>query len=71
MVGEGLESDIDVSVLDVRHEIRSVMARLSRPSRKVAMQVLYGYLKNRHPDDRLVVEYVNALHDAKLAEDDA
>lgn len=46
------------------------MARLERPSRTVALQVLYGYLKNRQPDDTLVIEFVNALHDAKLAEED-
>ena len=69
MADEGLDADVDVSVLDVRHEIRSVTARLSRPSRKVALQTLYGYLKNRQPDDSLVTEYVDALRDAKLVED--
>jgi hypothetical protein len=71
LLGEGIEPDADVSVLDIRHEIRSLLARLSRPSRKAALQVFYGHLKNRQPDDRLVAEYVQALHDARLAEDSA
>jgi hypothetical protein len=69
LADEGLEADVDVSVLDIRHEIRSLTARLTRPSRKVALRVLYVYLKNRQPDDSLVVDYVNAIHEAKLAED--
>jgi hypothetical protein len=70
LIDEGLAADVDVSVLDIRHEIRSVMARLERPSRNVALKILYGYLKNRQPDDALVIEYVAALHEAGLAEDD-
>lgn len=32
--------------------------------------LLYGYLKNRQPDDQLVIQYVAALRDAELAEED-
>jgi len=71
LADEGVDAGADVSVLDIRHEIRSVMARLGRQSRKVALQVLYGYLKNRQPDDQLVTEYVAKLRDAKLVEEDA
>lgn len=70
LADEGVDTSADVSVLDIRHEIRSVMARLGRPSRKVALQVLYGYLKNRQPDDQLMIEYVAALREAKLIEED-
>lgn len=70
LADEGVGAGADVSVLDIRHEIRSVMARLGRPSREVALRVLYSYLKNRQPDDQLVIEYVTALRDAKLAEED-
>jgi len=66
-----IEKEADISVLDIGHEIRSAAARLSRPSRKVALSVLYGYLKNLQPDDRLVSQYVDSLHRAKLAEDDS
>jgi len=71
LTDNGLAPDEDVSVLDIRHEIRSVTARLSRPSRKAALQIIYGFLKNRQPDDELVTEYVNELHEAGLVEDDS
>jgi hypothetical protein len=69
LAAEGVAADADVSVLDIRHEIRSVMARLGRASRKVALGTLYGYLKNRQPNDQLVIDYVTALREAKLTEE--
>lgn len=71
LTDEGLDADEDVSVLDIKHEVRSVLARLSRPSRKMALRALYTYLKNRQPDDSLVIEYVDALHGVKLVELDS
>jgi hypothetical protein len=71
LTNNGLASDEDISVLDIRHEIRSVTARLSRPARKAALQTVYGFLKNRQPDDGLVSEYVSELHEAGLVEDDS
>lgn len=67
----GLDSTVDVSVLDIRHEVRSVTARLSRPARRSALNTLYEYLKHKQPDDVLVIEYVQALHDAKLVENES
>jgi hypothetical protein len=71
LADEGIDAAADLSVLDIKHEIRSRLAQLGRPSRKVALCILYDYLKNRQPDDQLVIEYVAVLRDAKFAEDDA
>lgn len=65
---EGLEDDVDLSILDVYHEVRSMLARLRRQNRASALSRLYEYLQLKQPDDNLVIEYVQALNDLKLTE---
>ncbi|WP_326829055.1 hypothetical protein OIE13_30535 [Streptosporangium sp. NBC_01810] len=65
-----LSKNVDLSVLDVRHESRSLVARLSRPGRRTALETLYEYLKVKQPDDALVISYVEALESAGLVEDE-
>lgn len=54
----------DVSVLDVRHEMRSLLARLSRPSRREALHRLYQLLVDKQPDLDRVTGYINQLREA-------
>lgn len=70
-ISAGLDKDLDLSVLDIKHEIRSLTARLRRQSREAALETLYLYLKQRQPDDTLVIEYVQALHECGLVDEDA
>lgn len=58
----------DVSVLDVRHEVRSLVHRLQRTGRRDALEKLYEHLVERQPRDELVVQYVAAISARKLAE---
>jgi hypothetical protein len=60
--------EADVSVLDVRHELRSLVHRLQRTGRRVALEKLYEHLVERQPRDDLVVQYVTAISAHKLAE---
>jgi hypothetical protein len=57
----GLRADTDLSVLDLRHEIRSLTARIGRQGRQAALITLYDYLVSRQPDDELVSRYVSLL----------
>jgi hypothetical protein len=66
----GLPADTDLSVLDIRHEIRSLVARLGRQSRQSALATLYSYLVGKQPDDGLVVRYVDLLHSIGLVLDE-
>jgi hypothetical protein len=58
----------DVSVLDVHHEVRSLVHRLQRTGRRVALEKLYEHLVERQPRDDLVVQCVSAISARKLAE---
>lgn len=51
----------DVSVLDVRWEARSLVARLRRQHRLEALRTLYRYLAELQPQASLVQYYVDAL----------
>ena len=62
-------SDVDMSVLDVRHECRSLVHRLTRPGRRAALNRLWEHLTLRQPNDDLVREYVNRLVEAGLTAD--
>jgi hypothetical protein len=53
--------DADLTVLDVREEIRSLLARLDKPHRRVALESLYRFLVDKQPNDSLVKAYVDAL----------
>lgn len=54
-------ADIDLSVLDVRQECRSLTHMLSRPGRRTALNKLCEHLATRQPTDLLVRGYVDLL----------
>lgn len=54
----------DVSVLDIRHECRSLIHRLSRPGRRSALIKLWEHLVTKQPNDALVKRYVDLLEEA-------
>lgn len=56
-----LPSDADISALDIREEIRSLVAALDKPHRRQALEALYRLLVDKQPDDALVKAYVTAL----------
>lgn len=60
--------NLDVSVLDIRHEVRSLTHRLLKPARRNAIERLYEHLVHRQPRDDLVVSLVDALKRRGLAE---
>lgn len=51
----------DLAVLDLRSEVRSMLARLDRVSRRRMLHTLYRYLLEYQPLDSRVVAYVEAL----------
>lgn len=61
----------DISVLDLTHEVRSLIHRLAKPYRRMALERLYDHLVERQPDERLVAGYVQMLLAAGLAYGDA
>lgn len=61
-VRESLPSPgLDVSVLDGRAEARSLVHRLLKPARRVALERFYDHLAYRQPRDELVTRYVSLL----------
>ncbi len=54
----------DVAVLDLRSEVRSMVARLDRVTRRRMLQTLYRYLLDYQPRDDRVDAYVEALNEA-------
>jgi hypothetical protein len=53
--------EADLSVLDIHHEVRSLVHRLQRTGRRVALEKLYEHLVERQPRDELVSQYVEAI----------
>jgi hypothetical protein len=60
-IAAALPTDLDLTVLDVREEVRSMLARLGRPHRRYALERLYVLLVDRQPNDLLVKDYVGNL----------
>lgn len=58
---QGDPAQSDLAVLDLRAEVRSMVARLDKVSRRRMLQTLYQYLLNYQPLDSRVVDYVAAL----------
>jgi hypothetical protein len=58
----------DIVVLELREEIRSLVARLDKPHRREALIRLYDHLVAKQPDDALVRSYVTILHERGLTE---
>jgi hypothetical protein len=50
-----------VTVLDVREETRSLLARLGKPHRRSALERLYTLLVDKQANDGLVQGFVSAL----------
>jgi hypothetical protein len=63
-------ADDDVSVLDTREEIRSLIADLDKPHRRQGLETLYRMLVDKQPDDALVKKYVERLLEDKLIYED-
>jgi hypothetical protein len=61
-----LSENSDISVLDVRHEIRSLLHRLTRSGRRAALIKLYEHLVYRQPRDELVQRFVSLLGELHL-----
>jgi len=62
------QAGLDVSVLDIRHEVRSLTHRLLKPARRVAVERLYDHLVHRQPREDLVVRLVDELKQRGLLE---
>lgn len=54
----------DLAVLDLRSEVRSMVARLDRVERRRMLQTLYRYLLDYQPSDDRVVRFVEVLGEA-------
>jgi hypothetical protein len=60
-IADALPADLDLTVLDVREEVRSMLARLGKPHRRFALERLYTLLVDKQANDRLVQDFVSAL----------
>lgn len=67
-IAASLPAGSDLSVLDVREEIRSILARLGKPSRRAALERLYTLLVDKQPSDAIVRDYVEVLNARGLTE---
>lgn len=61
-----IAGNVDLSVLDVKQECRSLVHRLNRPHRRSALNKLWEHLAMRQPNDALVSGYVILLTDAGI-----
>lgn len=60
-VASALPAGLDLTVLDVREEIRSMLARLGKPHRRYGLERLYTLLVDKQANDQLVQDLVSAL----------
>jgi hypothetical protein len=67
-IESAVPTDVDVSVLDVREECRSLVARLDKPHRRAALERLYVLLVEKQANDALVQAYVDGLTGRGLTE---
>lgn len=67
-ISASVPAGLDVTVVDVSQEIRSLVARLSKPFRRYALERAYALLVDKQPDDELVKALVAALVDRGLIE---
>lgn len=58
---------VDLSVLDVGQECRSLVHRLTRPGRRTALAKLWEHLVVRQPNDQLVAQLVARVEAADLS----
>jgi len=67
-IAGALPSDLDLTVLDVREEVRSLLARLGKPHRRFALERIYALLVDKQPNDQLIQDFVSALGECGLTE---
>jgi hypothetical protein len=67
-IAKEIPAALDLTVLDVREETRSMLARLGKPHRRYALERLYALLVDKQPNDRLVRDFVSALKGRGLTE---
>lgn len=67
-IGASVPVGLDLTVLDVREELRSLVARLSKPFRRYALERAYALLVDKQSDDALVEDFVAALAERGLTE---
>jgi hypothetical protein len=60
-IADALPSGLDLAVLDVREEVRSILAKLGKPHRRFALERLYTLLVDKQANDQLVQDFVSAL----------
>jgi len=61
-----IAQNVDLSVLDLGAQCRSLVHTLSRPGRRTALQKLWEHLASRQPNDSLVVAYVECLQESGM-----
>jgi hypothetical protein len=57
----------DVTVIDVKVFLRSLVALMKKPAREVALRLLYDHIERRQPDIARVNAYVGLLRSHSLA----
>jgi hypothetical protein len=67
-IADALPASLDLTVLDVREEVRSILARLGKPHRRHALERLYTLLVDKQANDQLVQDFVIALSGRGLTE---
>lgn len=67
-IADALPSGLDLTVLDVREEARSMLARLGKPHRRYALERLYTLLVDKQGNDQLAQDFVSALGTHGLTE---
>lgn len=67
-IASALPAGLDLTVLDVREEVRSMLARLGKPQRRHALECLYASLVEKQANDQLVQGFVSALEARGLTE---
>jgi hypothetical protein len=67
-IAKALPAGLDLTVLDVREEVRSMLARLGKPHRRCALERLYTLLVDKQANDQLVQDFVSALATRGLTE---
>lgn len=67
-IASALPVGLDLTVIDVREEVRSMLARLGKPQRRHALERLYALLVDKQPNDQLVQDFVSALEARGLTE---
>jgi hypothetical protein len=67
-IANALPAGLDLTVLDVREEVRSMLARLGKPHRRYGLERLYTLLVDKQANDQLVQDFVSALQVHSLTE---